>query len=224
MSAENVSVRYRFEAGRRGAAGRPACGRSAATAGASAPVGPVGTATAVTTASVPTSAGTSVSPAAPTEHPGRIPRVTRLVALAHRFQGLLARGEVQSMADLARLGGVTRARITQIMDLLLLAPDIQEALLFLPPVKSAHDPIHLRELRYVEPGARVGALGSRGAVAWRQAVAESPSWRKKETRTTQNNSSVASRVSGSDVPPDCRFSRPLTPLPEIFSRALTPLS
>jgi hypothetical protein len=85
----------------------------------------------------------------PAEHQGRIPRIARLVALAHRFQGLLARGEVQSMADLARLGGVTRARITQIMDLLLLAPDIQEALLFLPAVEGGHDPIHLRELRYV---------------------------------------------------------------------------
>jgi hypothetical protein len=149
MSAENISVRYRFEAGRRGAAGRPASGRSAATAGASAPLGPVGAATAVTTASVPTSAASSALPAAPAKPQGRIPRVARLLALAHRFQGLLARGEVQSMADLARLGGVTRARVTQIMDLLLLAPDIQEALLFLPPVEGGRDPIHLRELRYV---------------------------------------------------------------------------
>jgi hypothetical protein len=51
------------------------------------------------------------------------------------------------MADLARPCGVTRARMTQIMDLLLLAPGIQEALLF--PVEGGHDPIHLRELRYV---------------------------------------------------------------------------
>ena len=52
------------------------------------------------------------------------------------------------MADIARLGHVTRARITQIMDLLLLAPDIQEALLHLPPT-DGRDPITLRELRYV---------------------------------------------------------------------------
>jgi hypothetical protein len=53
------------------------------------------------------------------------------------------------MADLARLGGVTPARITQIMDLLLLAPDVQEALLFLAPVERGQEPIHLREVRYV---------------------------------------------------------------------------
>ena len=52
-------------------------------------------------------------------------------------------------ADIARLGRVTRARVTQIMDLLLLAPDLQEALLFLPAAESGYDPIHLKELRYV---------------------------------------------------------------------------
>jgi len=60
----------------------------------------------------------------------KVPRVARLLALAHKFQGMLDRGEVSSMADLARLGRVSRARITQIMDLLLLAPEIQEEVLF----------------------------------------------------------------------------------------------
>src|SRR4051812_3037288 len=60
----------------------------------------------------------------------RVPRVARLLALAHKFQGMLDRGEVQSMAELARLGRVSRARITQIMDLLMLAPDIQEEVLY----------------------------------------------------------------------------------------------
>jgi hypothetical protein len=60
----------------------------------------------------------------------KVPRVARLLALAHKFQDLLDRGEVESMAELARLGRVSRARITQIMNLLLLAPDIQEELLF----------------------------------------------------------------------------------------------
>jgi len=53
---------------------------------------------------------------------------------------MLDRGEVESMAELARLGRVTRARITQIMDLLMLAPDIQEQLL------SASVALPLREL------------------------------------------------------------------------------
>jgi hypothetical protein len=60
----------------------------------------------------------------------RITRVTRLMALAINFQDMVDRGEVRDYADLARLGLVTRARLTQIMNLLLLAPDIQEQILF----------------------------------------------------------------------------------------------
>jgi hypothetical protein len=48
------------------------------------------------------------------------------MALAIKFQDMIERGEVRDYADLARLGYVTRARITQIMNLLLLAPDLQE--------------------------------------------------------------------------------------------------
>ena len=62
----------------------------------------------------------------------RIPRITRLMALAIKFQGMLDCGVVRDYADLARLGHVTRARVTQIMNLLLLAPDIQERVLFGP--------------------------------------------------------------------------------------------
>lgn len=80
---------------------------------------------------------------------GRVPRVARLMALARRFDGLLRDGTVKSMADLARLGRVTRARITQIMDLCLLAPDVQEALLFLAGTKRGHDLVAFRTMRYV---------------------------------------------------------------------------
>ena len=59
-----------------------------------------------------------------------IPRLTRLMALAIKFQDMVDRGEVRDYADLARLGYVSRARLTQIMNLLLLAPDIQERVLF----------------------------------------------------------------------------------------------
>lgn len=59
----------------------------------------------------------------------RIPRITRLMALAIKFQDMVDRGEVRDYADLARLGYVSRARLTQVMNLLLLAPDIQESLL-----------------------------------------------------------------------------------------------
>src|SRR5687767_1615544 len=61
--------------------------------------------------------------------PPHVPRVARLMALAIKFQDMVDRGEVRDYADLARLGFVTRARLTQIMNLLLLAPDIQEQLL-----------------------------------------------------------------------------------------------
>jgi hypothetical protein len=61
--------------------------------------------------------------------PPRVPRFARLMALAVKFQDMVDRGEVRDYADLARLGFVTRARITQIMNMLNLAPDLQEVLL-----------------------------------------------------------------------------------------------
>jgi len=69
------------------------------------------------------------------------------MALAIRFKGLIERGEIQDYADLARLGLVTRARITQVMNLLNLAPDIQEEILFLPRVFNDYDPISERNIR-----------------------------------------------------------------------------
>ena len=78
---------------------------------------------------------------------GRVPRVARLMALAIRFDGLLRRGEVKDYAALARLGKVTRARMTQIMNLLHLAPDIQEALLFLAPYTGKRAPVLLADLQ-----------------------------------------------------------------------------
>ena len=83
----------------------------------------------------------------PTVEPGNVPRIARLMALAIRFDGLVRRGEVRDYADLARLGYVTRARITQIMNLLNLAPDIQEALLFLPRTLQGRDPIREKDVR-----------------------------------------------------------------------------
>jgi hypothetical protein len=82
-----------------------------------------------------------VAPAPLIVPPGRVPRISRLMALAIRFEGLLHAGEVADYAELARLGHVTRARVTQIMNLLNLAPDIQEAILFLAPVEAGHDPV-----------------------------------------------------------------------------------
>src|SRR5450756_479212 len=76
--------------------------------------------------------------AAPT--PGRVPRVARLLALAHRLERLVRTGVVKDYAEAARLGHVTRARISQIMSLLYLAPDIQETILLLPRIERGRDP------------------------------------------------------------------------------------
>jgi hypothetical protein len=71
------------------------------------------------------------------------------MALAIRFQEMVDRGEVRDYADIARLGFVTRARLTQIMNLLLLAPDIQEQLLSLAPDPAASQPVAERHIRRV---------------------------------------------------------------------------
>ena len=78
---------------------------------------------------------------------GRLPRVSRLLALALRLDQLIRAGAIADYATLARLGHVSRARVSQILGLLLLAPDIQETLLFLPPTEHGRDPIRLRQLQ-----------------------------------------------------------------------------
>lgn len=77
---------------------------------------------------------------------GRVPRVARLMALALRLEELVRTGQVASYSALAALGQVTRARISQITSLLHLAPDIQEAILFLPPTLRGRDAIILADL------------------------------------------------------------------------------
>jgi len=57
---------------------------------------------------------------------GAVPRLARLMALAIRFERLVRRGEVEDFAEIASLGHVTRARVSKIVNLLNLAPDIQE--------------------------------------------------------------------------------------------------
>jgi len=80
---------------------------------------------------------------------GRVPRLSRLMALAIHMDDLVRTGIVSDYAELARLGHVTRARITQIMNLLHLAPDIQEEILFLPKGDGSRDPISEPSIRYI---------------------------------------------------------------------------
>jgi hypothetical protein len=61
----------------------------------------------------------------------RVPRVARLMALALKFEQMIRQAVVPDYAVLAAVGRVSRARVSQIMNLLNLAPDIQEQILFL---------------------------------------------------------------------------------------------
>ena len=63
--------------------------------------------------------------------PQRVPRITRLMALALKFEQMIRQAVVNDFTELAALGRVSRSRVTQIMNLLNLAPDIQEQILFL---------------------------------------------------------------------------------------------
>jgi hypothetical protein len=87
-----------------------------------------------------------------------VPRIARLMALAIRMDRLVRTGEVANQAELARLGHVSRARITQIMNLVQLAPDIQEALLFLTKEDVGSNGLRFRQL---------------------QPIAALPSWRRQ---------------------------------------------
>jgi hypothetical protein len=78
---------------------------------------------------------------------GRLPRVSRWMALALHFDELLRDGAIGGQRELARLGRVSPARVSQILNLVHLAPDIQEQLLFLAPVHAGRDPILLRQLQ-----------------------------------------------------------------------------
>jgi len=68
------------------------------------------------------------------------------MALAIRMQDLIRAGGIADYSALAQLGHVSRARITQIMNLLLLAPDIQEQILLLSPSRG-RDPVRLAHLQ-----------------------------------------------------------------------------
>ena len=81
--------------------------------------------------------------------PGILPRITRALAMAIQFEEMIALGEARHYADLARLGCITRERISQIMELLWLAPDIQQEILELPATTTGRFPLSEAALRRV---------------------------------------------------------------------------
>ena len=100
----------------------------------------------------------------------QVPRITRLLALALKFDELVRSGVVDNYALMAQLGEVSRSRITQMTNLLNLAPDIQEEILFL----SVED---AERLRISEPSVRkLSAM-----LDWEEQRAH---WRRPPTRPT----------------------------------------
>ena len=103
-----------------------------------------------------------------TTSPARIPRVARLLAFAHEIERRIRAGELNDLAHAARVFGLTRARVTQIVSLTLLAPAIQEEILVLPPITVGRDPLTERSLRplVAEP------LWDRQMAMWEQLLKE----------------------------------------------------
>jgi len=116
---------------------------------------------------------------------GRVPRVARLLALAHRIDQMIAAGELKDLAHAAKVCCLTRARVTQVCNLLLLCPTIQEAILEMPSVTKGRDPVSERNLRGIVAEAD-----------WKRQV---PRWdgllhaRPTRTCTTDHSLSPASR-------------------------------
>ena len=90
-----------------------------------------------------------VPTADPTVKRGRLPRITQVLAIALQFQEMINRGDIRRHADLARLGCVSRERISQMMVLTWLAPDIQEVILRLPQVPGGRCPVSEGTLRRI---------------------------------------------------------------------------
>jgi hypothetical protein len=78
----------------------------------------------------------------------KTPRVAELLRKAIEWRRQLDTGEVRNQADIARREGVTRARVTQVLGLLRLAPEIQETILAMPKV-SCRPAITERALRSI---------------------------------------------------------------------------
>ncbi len=91
--------------------------------------------------------GTEPAPSLPPA--GRISRIAKLMALAIRCDQMLRSGAVPDASALAEIARVSQPRMTQILNLTLLAPDIQEKLLFLDPVKEGKPEVSEKAMRRI---------------------------------------------------------------------------
>lgn len=89
--------------------------------------------------------------AAPTEFSGtgRLPQITRALALAIYFDEMIRKGDARDYTDIARQTCVCRERVSQIARLNYLAPDIQMELLYLSPVPTGRYPISETAVRKI---------------------------------------------------------------------------
>ncbi len=112
---------------------------------------------------------TPPSPPGPRTPIRRPAKVARMLALAHHLQRTIDNGLVADRAAVARKLGLTRARVTQLLDLLLLAPRIQAAVLTLEAVDGV-EPICERNLRSVVGARDWAAQGARWRNVTRTAI------------------------------------------------------
>jgi hypothetical protein len=80
---------------------------------------------------------------------GKLPRLTQIMALAIDFLEMIQRGEISDYADLARLGCLSRERVSQMMEMVWLAPDIQEEILKFQPTGIPRFPISEAAVRQI---------------------------------------------------------------------------
>lgn len=108
--------------------------------------------------------------------PAKLPHITKLMALAIRLEHLLATGQVKDQAEIARTAGITRARVTQIINLTQLAPDIQEAILNLEPTTDHVPRFREREVRTIA----IVANWEKQRVLWKRLVKHTPNSKSSE--------------------------------------------
>lgn len=82
-------------------------------------------------------------------HVGRVPRVSQVMALAIHCEQLIQRGLIKNQSELAHYAQISTGRMTQIMTLLNLAPEIQEKILCLPEVERGRATLTEIEVRRI---------------------------------------------------------------------------
>ena len=102
---------------------------------------------------------------APVHERGKRPRIAEVLALAIGFEDMIRRGVARDHADLARLGCISQERVSQIMRLVWLAPDIQQEILTLP--RTPHGRFHVGEVALREIASKM--LWGEQRVAWGRA-------------------------------------------------------